>query len=322
MNLTRIHKRNIVVFIAFVCVFLLILNLITPFIYRALPNDYGRVRLIWNMFHDTSYTPEVVVFGNSRGMSGVNGYLLRDGMEGNPVLFSATSTGQRLSESILYYTSLPSSVKCVIQCVDIDQLADSMYIDTPNRVALHMAGYKMDDYTKRILPSLYEEMDYSCLLYNYEARNSLFMSVSSILRNCLDDDVVANVANTELCYPSSNLSDRNEVLYQHDLEEQNKEKKLASFQIRPEWKSLVSNAYQILKSNGIQYYWVLMPYNPDIKSMTDADKQYAKQCILKEFSYFPIIDCVDLLEASDFYDAVHPNRKGAEKLTERLSQEL
>lgn len=322
MNLTRIHKRNIVVFILFICVFLGALNGITPFIYRALPNDYVRTRLIWNTIRDSSFTPEIVVFGNSRGMSSVNGHKLQDGLDGNPLVFSFTSTSQDLSESMLYYTSLPSSVKCVIQCVDIDQLSTPIDIHTPNRVALHMYGYEMDEQTKELLPSLYTKMDYSDIIYNYEARNSLFMGMATVIRNLLDDDVMVGVIETELYYPSTVTSDRNEVLYQHDLEEQNKEKKLASFQIRQEWKTLVSNAYQILKSKGIQYYWVLMPYNPDVKSMTDTDKQYAKQLVLKEFSYFPIIDCVDLLDASDFYDAIHPNRKGAEKLTECLLQQL
>ena len=50
-----------------------------------------------------------------------------------------------------------------------------------------------------------------------------------------------------------------------------------------------------------------MPYNPDIISAKKTEKQEALQSYIKELGYIPYIDCFDLLEASDFYDAIHPN---------------
>lgn len=40
------------------------------------------------------------------------------------------------------------------------------------------------------------------------------------------------------------------------------------------------------------------------------------------FDSILIVDCMDLLDTSDFYDAIHPNRKGAEKITDQIIRSL
>lgn len=294
------------------------LNRITPCFFRMLPNDYARTKLILNTIRDTTQTPEVVIFGNSRGMSGVDGYLLERELSDHPVVYSFTSTGQKLSESTLYYTSLPASVKTVIQCLDIDALSKPVDMDIPNQVALHMYGYKMDDQTKLLVPALYDELNKSDWYYNYKARNCLFSGLSFVLRNLLDDDAPENSIDNELRYPASQASYRNEAVYQRGLDEQNKENKFEAYKITAEWKRLLEESYAFFKAKNIQYYLVLMPYNPDIISANKTEKQEALQSYINELGYIPYINCFDLLEASDFYDAIHPNDKGAKKITRQI----
>ena len=109
-------------FLLFLGILLFLFNQITPYLYRLLPNDYVRTRLIWSTLNNPEERPDLVILGNSRGMSGVNGYKLEAELRGNPCVYNLTSTGQRLSESALYYSYLPSSVQVVVQCVDLDQL--------------------------------------------------------------------------------------------------------------------------------------------------------------------------------------------------------
>lgn len=323
MRLTGKQKTGTGVFLLFLFVLLVSFNRCTSSVFRFFPNDYVRTRLILNTLGDASHTPEVVVFGNSRGMSGVDGYRLEEELEGNPSVYSFTSTGQKLSESMLYYSSLPSSVKLVIQCVDIDRLADPAdEMDVPNRVALHMYGYEMDEETRALLPALHEKMDYPAFRYNYEARNCLFMGLASVVRNLLDDDVAVGMLESELRYPNSSLSERNEAIYRHDVEAHNRTDRLDSFYVRKEWIDLVKGAQELLARKGIAYCLVAMPYNPDITSMPGPDKARAFRTFAAEFPFVPIIDCTEELVASDFYDAIHPNRKGAEKLTARICRFL
>ena len=174
MKPTHKQIKSMIRFLLFLGILLFLFNQITPYLYRLLPNDYVRTRLIWSTLNNPEERPDLVILGNSRGMSGVNGYKLEAELRGNPCVYNLTSTGQRLSESALYYSYLPSSVQVVVQCVDLDQLRGPIELDDPNRVALHMYGYKMDGFTRELLPALEKPLSEPNLYYNYVARNCLF----------------------------------------------------------------------------------------------------------------------------------------------------
>ena len=118
MELTGKQIKRIFFFLLFIVILMVGLNGVTPYFFRMLPNDYARTKLILNTIKDPEQAPEIVIFGNSRGMSGVDGYMLEKELSDHPVVYSFTSTGQMLSESALYYSSLPSSVKTVIETLD------------------------------------------------------------------------------------------------------------------------------------------------------------------------------------------------------------
>ena len=65
-------------FLLFLGILLFLFNQITPYLYRLLPNDYVRTRLIWSTLNNPEERPDLVILGNSRGMSGVNGYKLEE----------------------------------------------------------------------------------------------------------------------------------------------------------------------------------------------------------------------------------------------------
>ena len=117
MKPTHKQIKSMIRFLLFLGILLFLFNQITPYLYRLLPNDYVRTRLIWSTLNNPEERPDLVILGNSRGMSGVNGYKLEAELRGNPCVYNLTSTGQRLSESALYYSYLPSSVQVVVQWI-------------------------------------------------------------------------------------------------------------------------------------------------------------------------------------------------------------
>ena len=129
--------------------------------------------------------------------------------------------------------------------------------------------------------------------------------MTTYLRNKLDDDVIPGIITSDLRYPNSTMSDRNESVYKRKVEEQNEENKFEAYQITPEWKRLIERSSVYFRDRGIIYCLVVMPYNPDITAFTVAEKQRALR-----------------LDTSDFYDAIHPNRKGAEKITDQIIRSL
>ena len=118
------------------------------------------------------------------------------------------------------------------------------------------------------------------------------------------------------------MSDRNESVYKRKVEEQNEENKFEAYQITPEWKRLIERSSVYFRDRGIIYCLVVMPYNPDITACTVAEKQRALRMFTQMFDSILIVDCMDLLDTSDFYDAIHPNRKGAEKITDPIIRAL
>lgn len=52
-------------FLLFLGILLFLFNQITPYLYRLLPNDYVRTRLIWSTLNNPEERPDLVILGNS-----------------------------------------------------------------------------------------------------------------------------------------------------------------------------------------------------------------------------------------------------------------
>jgi len=322
MKLTGTQQLSIGIFLFFLVGLIVIFNGITPWLFRKMPNDFVRTKLIINTLNDPDHTPGMVIFGNSRAMSGVNGYLLQEQLPDHPLTYSFTSTSQYMSESALFYTSLPSSVHTVLQCIDIQSLSQPIDMKISNQVALHMYGYKMDDQTKSFAFSLYKKLNKSDWYYNFHARDCLFSGMNVWLRNLLDDDVSEISLEHTLHYAMTQTSDRNEAVYEREILHYETNDSFKNYTILPEWKELIEASYQYIRAKNIKYYFVVMPHNPDVLPTHQEERERAFSMFREEFDSIPVINCMDILSADDFYDAIHPNQKGAAKLTQHIIQYL
>lgn len=70
MKPTHKQIKSMIRFLLFLGILLFLFNQITPYLYRLLPNDYVRTRLIWSTLNNPEERPDLVILGNSRGMSG------------------------------------------------------------------------------------------------------------------------------------------------------------------------------------------------------------------------------------------------------------
>ena len=158
---------------------------------------------------------------------------------------------------------------------------------------------------------------------NYKARNCLFAGLTTALRQWLDDDVIAGATATELHYPRSTHTLRNTKVYDREIAALNNDStKYKQLTIAEEQQRLITGSMNYLQQRGIALFYLLMPHNPDIRSFTQEERKAAVALFRRTFPAAYTVDCVNLLEAEDFYDAIHLNEKGARKLTERLIQAL
>lgn len=321
---TKQQKKASGLFLLFIVLFLLVCNAITPVLYRAMPNDYVRTRLILSTLLDSLVAPKLVIFGNSRGMSGIDGYRLEERLEGHPEVCSFTSTNQALWESACYYDRLPASVRMVVQCIDVEKLKEEVLLADPNLVALRMYGYALSERCREWLPErLIEQYSEGTLFVNYKARNCLFSGFTTALRQRLDDDVIVGATAKELHYPRSTHSLRNAKVYDREIAALNSDStRYKQLRITEEQQHLITKSMDYLQQRGISICYLLMPHNPDILSFTQEERKAAVELFRRTFPNAYTVDCVNLLESADFYDAIHLNEQGARKLTDRLIQAL
>lgn len=315
MRYNRLYIKQIVSFILFCGVAFGVFNIITPVLFRILPNDYARTKLILNQLKHSS-DMDLVILGNSRGMSGINGYILEEELANHPHVYNLSSSSQTFAQSVLYYHSLSDSTNIVLQCIDVDRAFSPLCVSEANKLSLIFYGYSFDEETKKWLPQLVDDLSPS-IINNWKARDILFTSLVYYMRQLLDDDVPEKSILEEIKFPSSQTSLRS-AAYDYDIDLQNKENRFSECsQISEDWKSLLNASYLYFKSRNIHYYLVLMPYNSDI-AFDKTKKQKAVNIFKDEFSNIPMIDCIDLLSPEDFYDAIHPNNNGAKIITDKI----
>jgi hypothetical protein len=287
------------------------------YIYALLPNDYSRIEVLLSTLKDPEKKPAVVVFGDSRSVFGIDAKTISANMPGHPLAFNMASVGQATQEGAHYFSMLPSSVKHVIQCMPYEEfMIKDISLSDDKTLAMRMYGYTIDKQTEKIVdtvnPYFYKNKNY----ISYQARVVIKSAIHNYVRNVLDDEKFSdnfhdiyfpNVFTTERHphYPFNNPMLNNDSLH-----------------AAADMCALIGRLNTYCKSRGIKYHYVLMPLNPDVEvSIPAAHDRYIKE--IKE--KLPDLDLIDLsgaLDNSEFYDGIHPNKKGAEKLSAIIARNI
>ncbi|WP_321439121.1 hypothetical protein [uncultured Bacteroides sp.] len=298
---------------------LLLLNLSTPYLYRSLPNDYERTEIILDSLSDNNFKPTIAIFGNSKTMTGVNCKILNNEMISDKAC-NLSGVGQPLLESALYYPYLPTSVNYVIQCLNIPMFTKKPEISSEAALSFYMYGYRYNENLKKFLsPYLDDYANKSPLINNFQGRACLKVGLSTIIRKLTDDDAPGDDVSS-LIYPYLYPSNRSELKYERDINQLNSDvNPLQNSELNKECISLIFKLNNYFKNKGIKYFIVLMPENPDIKHTHDKITKKFIQSIENNLSdKIHLINCTSILPNKDFYDAQHPNRNGAEKISKMI----
>lgn len=323
MDLTRKQLNQILIGAIVLSGILGVFNFTTPFFYRLLPNDYVRTKYILNHLSKPSNGTTIAILGASTAMCGMDADVFRKYLPEEQA-FNLSSTGQSLIEGTLYYTKLPETTKIVIQCVGLSSLATKVGLRQVAALAFKMYGYECDDMTKKLFWDLggYDELDKSQMQVNFDARTFIKAGFGNYIRSLFDDDAPSEDKLKSLKFPYLYPEDRSRNTYERDVAILNKKNALQDFKIDDTYRCLVQRASHYFESRGIQYVLVIMPVSPDVVSSTKEEVESAK-CLLKEtFHGMTILDCYSVLSADDFYDAAHPNRLGAAKLTDYVAKNI
>lgn len=307
--------------IIFILLGIVISILLTIVLFPYVPSDTTRLTLINQWVNDENINPEIVIFGDSRAMNGVNGNILSDFFN-NVNVVSYSSVGQSFSEAALFYPRIKKSTKIIIQCLDINSLSRYPYLSKDKANTLIMSGFKQDTIYKSFLSQeAYKFINTNKVIAILESRNFLRKGLHTFNRA-----IIAPNAQSDEIY-----SIRFPYLFPYErAPEKQYNKYLRSFKEKESKTILTINETIIEKlkktqayfrARGINYYLILMPLSPlawDFapKNYSDLLLQFENEIGVK------IYDFTYLLPDNYFCDPTHLNRAGAKILTEKISVEI
>jgi hypothetical protein len=295
-----------------------ILSLVQPFLYSKFPSDNDRHLVIMDVLNRSEGNNNILVFGDSRTMYGVDTRIIRDDLDLPCEVFNLASTGQNIFESSYFYGLLDSNTRAVIQCTSPDFFSKDMdhHLSTEKALSMFLSGYRINESTRSLINNYNEIFDGNKFI-NYLKSRSVIRSYlhSNILRPLLDNEIFDQEAKYSHYFPHVHtaLQHRDYPFYPSGCENYKSKEKPES-QL-----SFLIDARRYFESKGIEYFIVLMPVNSD--ECEECYEDFIKyENMIEQLTNIRVINLTDLLMKSRyFYDAMHPNLEGAKIVSSEIA---
>jgi hypothetical protein len=286
--------------------------------FKFLPNDYSRHKTIVETIKNKYLSPEILVFGDSKAMFGVNAKTISNNLINTPIAFNLSSPAQSVSEGSYFFSKLPASTKHIIHCIDYSEFSYGI-LGLEKQVALSMRFYdfEVDPYMEEYLDTLNPVFFKSNIKILYEARNMLRTAFHNEIRKVMDNEPLNESLFHDIYFPHTYTLSRHPNYPNYSVEFDYDKMKISNEKI-----NFLLKIDKFLQKRGIKYHLIIMPINPDLYQLNN-EAHNSNMTKIKEL--IPKIDVVDLtgfLNNQDFYDGFHPNKNGAEKLSKEISKRL
>ncbi len=310
---------------------LLAAQLLAPSVFRASPTDLNRNGYLLDILQSPEHQPEKVVLGNSITMQGVDTRVISDNLPGKPTIYNLATTGQGLTEANLFFSVLPDSVDTVIHVFYVNQLENIDLINEQKLNAMHMFGFRIDEALEEELKSIYtlkksvDLLEQSGASHAFQSRWALRQALDTVARNTLRKDMALDSITTNLYFPSPMQSRLPPAKMKKNLADTFRGKDKPNF--TPFWspKQHLDSFMKQVQASGRRYVMVIAPLNPAGESYVAPDRYEVAEEVLTEITErngVLLINAMNLLEESDFADALHPTPAGAEILSRYIAEQL
>ncbi|WP_159038508.1 SGNH/GDSL hydrolase family protein [Brumimicrobium mesophilum] len=309
--------KNLILQIGYIVLGLIISYFITTLIIPIVTDDTKRLTLINKWSNDDDLIPEIVIFGDSKAMTGIDGYLISKKFN-NASVASFTSLGQSLSESALFYPKLKEGTKVVIQCLDVNKISKSLKLNNKKASRLILTGFEYDPNDSSLLSEKAQNtISANKLLATYNSKSFLKQGIHTYLRTILEPNALSeNIY--DLTYPYLyNYERAPQKEYDKFLRNYSNRKIKDTLKINKEVIEKLILASQYFRSKNVEFVIVFMPFSPI--GFDYLPKDYSKK--IKEFQKeigVKVLDYTNLLQDEYFVDPTHPNRAGAKIITEKM----
>ncbi|MCB0634774.1 MAG: hypothetical protein R2824_00110 [Saprospiraceae bacterium] len=305
--------RRIAVFVLTIGAILYLLLLLQPHIVRALPSDYSRHRVIVDVLNDVDSPLQVAIFGDSRTIFGLDAKTVSQHWPGHPLSYNLASVGQSTLEGMHFFSQLPSGTEVIIQCLSYDAFQKRPVVMNSKALNMRMNGYEIDSTSKAILTPVNPIFNDPILKVAYDSRSFFRNSLHNYIRTILDNETFGTNFHS-LFFPHIYTRLRHPK-YRAQLKNPANQCKQERVPVDGQLAEVLVRVNESLRQKNIHYVPILMPVNPDFCKIDSLDHQRYLAEIEQKIAPVTVIDLSQVLDSEDFYDKVHPNKIGAEKLS-------
>ena len=317
-------KDNIGVFfiLATVAVVLLLCDIATPWLYRHVETDHYRTILMLDKLKESGFKPDLMVFGSSKSMSGIDAYQMTEELGIDCYNFS--SSNQSPAEGSLFFSELPDSLKTLIMVIfppvrNVCEERTRNVLPVNVSTAFVFGGYKLKDEIKILNKNIdLSGLEKNRLLLNMDARGSIVIpGLYNYFRPKMEEGTM------DFKYPYS-YSEERLTGYDQTVAAL---RKVTHVGKDIEWDNDIIEElilyHHYLKNKGINMMIAMLPTNPDIKEFSYEQLAW----IDKNFSsQFPGIATFNYLSVETnrtmYFDGTHLNRTGGKYVTHLLNNDL
>jgi len=289
-----------------------------PWFFKVLPSDYNRHIVLHNHFKEENKQDEIMVFGDSRTMFGVDTKQIENQLDSDINVYNLSSVDQNIYESSYFYSKIEENTKIVVQCVSSSFFTNDKKHELRDEkaIAMFLSGYRIDKNTKDLIPNYKQLFEHSQLKNYYASKSYTKSYLNHMIRPFLDNESFDESKRLSKYFPYIYTTNKHpEYPYFQENCDNYIPTKTAVSQI-----DFLVRSNQFFKNQNTKYMLVLMPVNPDICSSNTHIHEFARY--LESRTQINILDLSDLLEADDFYDSRHPNKEGAKLISEKITREL
>lgn len=290
------------------------------YLYRIFQSDYDRHALIIDVFKKQSSVRNIIVFGGSQSMFGIDTKQIDEVLKYDGEIFNLSSAGQNLFESSYFYSLIDTTTELVIQCVSPSLFTKNKdhRLFEDKAISMFLSGYRIDEETRKLIKDYNTFFDRSTFINYIDSRTYYKSYVHNLIRPFFDNEQFDKSVRTSLSFPHIYTIDRhpNYPVYACNCEEYFFYEHPSS-QLR-----FLADVKEFFDNKGIKYILMFMPVNPDECHDCYEDFKTYKRMIEDETG-IETIDLSGLIkDANLFYDAYHPNKAGAKIISSEIALQL
>jgi hypothetical protein len=299
-------------------------------VFVYVPTDVRRLGLLHRAITTTSPPPDIVVFGNSVLMSGVDGHALTNALPGHPVAWNLASTGQNLLEAYLLSQDLPDSVTIASYSLFPQPDHEVEALNAQKYNTLFMYGFRPSPATLETVGAIHGAevqalLERSAVAQVFASRWAIRQFVDTRARSLLRTDLALDRATYDLYHPQSYLHPIEPTITQGFLA-----RRLDAFaEAKPVLEhgatALAQTIAKEAAAKGRATVFLFPPLHPEIvRSIRPqlAARQAEFRDALAEAPGVRFVDATELLGSTLFIDDLHPTNEGAAILSQHIAAAL